>query len=40
MTDHLSEFAEKFQEAVQSCNPIDFYTDLSNLLVSITKKQN
>lgn len=40
MNDHLKEFAEKFQEKLQSSGPIEFYNELSNLLISITKKQN
>lgn len=38
MNDHLIELAEKFQEKLETVAPINFYTELSKLLVAITKK--
>ena len=38
MNDHLIELAEKFQEKLETAAPINFYTGLSKLLVTITKK--
>lgn len=39
MNDHLTELAEKFQEKLQTAEPIEFYNELSNLLVTITKNK-
>ena len=38
MKDHLTEFAEKFQERLQPAGPIEFYEELSNLLVVVSSE--
>lgn len=38
MNSHLTELGEKFQAKLQTAEPIEFYNELSNLLVTITKK--
>lgn len=38
MDSHLTELGEKFHEKLQTAAPNEFYNELSNLLVTITKK--
>lgn len=40
MNDHLTDLGQKFQEKLLTIAPIEFYNNLSNLLVILTKKQN